>query len=141
MSDENDHRQCVDAWLARCTSESPSSCVDAFERAFSAIWARAGLTLGEVTLAAIVDRVLVTTAAEHPAFASLRLEAGGRVHCDELRAASREPAELRAGMGYALLELLTVVGNLTGEVLTPVLHAELRKTADTHGTNDEGETS
>lgn len=138
MSDDHDHRHCVDAWLARCASESSSSCVDAFERAIAALWGRAGLTLGEVTLTAIVDRVLVNTAAAHPAFESLCLEAGGRVRCDELRAASSELAEVRAGARFALLELLTVVGNLTAEVLTPALHEELLRSA---GETHEGEPS
>jgi hypothetical protein len=124
MSEENQHLECVEAWIARRTDEAANACVDAFQAALTRLWRRACLTLGEVTLGAIVDRVLINTAQRFPAFAVMRLGPDG-VHCGELREARIERAVLIDGMRFALLELLTVIGNLTAEILTPALHAEL----------------
>ena len=42
-----------------------------------ALWNRANLTLGEVTLTAIVDRVLYSAAEQFPPFESLKVEPAG----------------------------------------------------------------
>lgn len=129
MVEENDHSACVNAWLKRgATSLSPGRLVDAFEAAFSAVWQRAHQTLGDVTLMAIVDRVLYVVAEQYPTFAALELEATG-LRCDELR---RRAGELQAdhlteGVRFVLVEFLTVLGNLTDDILSPALHAELSK--------------
>jgi hypothetical protein len=128
MFEESSHRECVDAWLARRASTAVGGAgeyVDAFEAALAALCARARVTLGDVTLGAILDRVLTNTVHEFPSFSSLRLEATGRVDCQGLRDAGMEQAVLIEGVRFALVELLTVVGNLTADVLSPALHAEL----------------
>jgi hypothetical protein len=45
----------------------------------------------------------------------------------EARAVDLTASELEAAIRYVLVEFLTVLGNLTAEVLTPALHAELSK--------------
>ena len=46
-----DHRDRVNAWIARVVDGRPRPrVIDAFEGAFAALWQRAYLTLGEVTL-------------------------------------------------------------------------------------------
>jgi hypothetical protein len=37
--------------------------------------------------------------------------------------------ELREAIRFVLVELLTVLGNLTAEILTPALHAEISRVA------------
>jgi hypothetical protein len=131
LPDEKSHHDArVDAWMASARKEPPERLFQAFERAFGAMWRRAYLTLGDVTLIAIVDRVLYTATERFPLFSSLEVNAQG-LESEKFRAtvdaSSRD--ELAEGIRFVLVEFLTVLGNLTGEVLTPALHAELAKVA------------
>lgn len=124
--DDESHAACVDTWLA--TEASSLSAADwrrLLERALTSLSRRAGRTLGEVTLGAILDRVLYTAVERYPDLAALQLEG------DRVRWAGEPPtggdageAGLEAGR-FVLLELLTVLGILTGDILTPALHREL----------------
>jgi hypothetical protein len=108
----------------------PERVFDAFERAFGAMWRRAHVTLGDVTLMAILDRVLYTAVERFPLLSPLEADATG-LRSDKFRqsAGSLHPDQLREGIRFILLEFLTVLGNLTAEVLTPALHSELAKVA------------
>jgi hypothetical protein len=121
------HGESVGAWLQGAAAGlSPEAEVALFERALTALWRRARLTLGELTLSAIVDRVLATATARHPLLAGVHME-GDRPSCDELRrgAAGLPHGLLREAIRGVLEDWLTVVGNLTGEILTPALHEAL----------------
>jgi hypothetical protein len=129
--DENDHRARVDAWMERAAKGAPPERLfDAFERAFGAMWRRAHVTLGDVTLMAILDRVLYTALERFPLLSPLEADATG-LRSDKFRqrAGSLHPDQLREGIRFILVEFLTVLGNLTAEVLTPALHSELAKVA------------
>lgn len=129
--DESQHAVCVNAWMARASNGlSPAELLRAFEDGFAALWRRAQKTLGDVTLVAIGDRVLHTMAERSPAFSALKLEATG-LRLDEFRERAKglPNAELADGIRGFLVEFLTVLGNLTAEVLTPALHSELSKLA------------
>lgn len=108
----------------------PERLIQVFELGFAALWRRAHQTLGDVTLVAIVDRVLFTAAERFPDFGLLKIEAD-RLQCEELRerARSLEHDHLAAGIRFVLVEFLTVLGNLTAEILTPALHSELSNVA------------
>ena len=131
MPDENNHRARVDAWMDRAAKEAPPErLLDAFERAFNALWRRARVTLGDVTLMAILDRVLYNAAEQFPPLSSLEIDATGlRTDKFRVRAGSSHRDQIGEGIRFILLEFLTVLGNLTAEVLTPALHAELAKVA------------
>ena len=102
--------------------------VPAFEEACGALWQRALVPLGEVTMAALFERVLSTAAEQFPFLASVEVHAGG-LGAEALRvqAATLPPAQMVLAARFVLLELLTVVGSLTAEILTPALHAALAK--------------
>lgn len=133
MRDEGDHAAFVDEFLARTAKKGlpVEARLRLFEAAVDALWLRTSTTLGEVTLFAITDRVLHNAANRYPFLASLKLDAEGGIEFGELReqAASLRAAELAVGMRFVLLELLTVIGNLTAEVLTDELHRELSRIA------------
>lgn len=141
MADENDHNACVNAWMERAAKgRSPSQLLDVFERGFAVLWRRVHQTLGSVTLTAIVDRVLYTAAEQFPLLSSLKIEATG-IRCQALRerAGSLSHDQLADGIRFVLVEFLTVLGNLTAEILTPALHSELSNVAPEERGPDEKE--
>jgi hypothetical protein len=83
--------------------------------------------MGEVTLAAIFQRVIDTGCKAFPALERIDLR------MRETRTMAWEPIdpaiadEVADGLCFVLVELLTVLGRLTGNALTPAVHAELRR--------------
>ena len=141
FTDEAEHAALVEAWLDRVGPLDPAQLVAVFERALSALWRRAEVTLGEVTLTAIVDRVLYTTAETHPFLSTLKIDERG-VCFDAFRQVRVGHADLTDAVHLVLVEFLRVLGHLTDEILTPALHAELSKITPAGpgamGGNDDG---
>jgi hypothetical protein len=127
---QSDHEVAVAAWLERVTKRGTvESLIQAFENTFAALWQRSHLTLGEVTLTAIAERVIYTAREQFPLLAPLEIEATG-LRCQVLRPdAGFSLDQLSAAIQFVLVEFLTVLGNLTAQILTPALHAELLNTA------------
>jgi hypothetical protein len=126
------HTACVDAWLERSGKDlSPELRLRLFETALGALWARTATTLGEVTLTAITERVLHNATETFPFLTSLKIEPDGGLLFSELHArlGAVPPAQLTQGIRFVLVELFTVLGHLTAEILTPELHAELARVA------------
>lgn len=124
LPDDADHAACVEAWLQAI---EPDLLIPQFERALKSLWRRAEATLGEVTLSAIFERVLCVTSESQPCVTTLKLDRSG-LRFDEFREQEAGDANLREVVRLVLTEFLTVVGHLTGEILTPALHAQLSKT-------------
>ncbi len=132
MTQANDHRARVDAWMGLVgNDDTPKRLLQIFEQGFGAVWRRAHATLGGVTLMAILGRVLYNAAERFPLLAPLEMDESG-LRIDKLRERldTLDRAELEAGFRFILVEFLTVLGNLTAEVLTPALHSALAKAAD-----------
>ena len=124
MSDGETHADRVDAWL-KAANRGPTELLEAFERALNALWGRTVLSLGEITLTAILERVLYTASERYPVLALLELGSDG-IDLTKLRAKEiRADDQLDEAVRFVLIEFLTVLGNLTAEILTPALHAEL----------------
>jgi hypothetical protein len=138
---ESEHHIAVTAWFQRAArGRSVESLIQAFEDTFAALWQRSHLTLGEVTLTAIVERVLYTATEQFPLLASLEVEASG-LRCQGLRShahAGLRREEVSAAIRFVLEEFLRVLGNLTAQILTPALHAELSRD---HASASDGSTS
>lgn len=129
MPDERNHGAYVAKWMERtAVGFPPAKLLQVFEEAFGALWSRAHQTLGDVTLTAIVDRVLYTATEQHPMLSSITVEATG-LRSEELRARADALShdELAGAIQFVLVEFLTVLGNLTADILTPALHFELSK--------------
>ncbi len=129
MSPRNPHTELVKAWRDGCAGNLHGpALVDLYERTLDALWRRAHRSLGEITLMAIVERVLHHGTERFPHLAALKVETSG-VQCGELRrgAEALDAALLDESFMFLLVELLRVFGTLTGEILTPGLHAELRQ--------------
>jgi hypothetical protein len=124
---DQDHDACVSSWMRRAAKDLPSDrLVRAFEEAFGALWRRAHQTLGDITLMAIVDRVLYSAAERFPVLSTLEVDATG-LRCEKLRenALDVPPDQLMGALRFVLVEFLTVLGNLTADILTSALHSTL----------------
>lgn len=141
MRDEGGHAACVDAFLER-TAHGLSSdlLLPLLGSAFGAVWTRTKSTLGEVTLTAIAERVFFNAAEKFPAFGSLTVDSAVGIASDTLGSTGRtaDANVTREGVRFVLVEFLTVLGNLTAEVLTPELHAALTKVARPQAVCDRG---
>jgi hypothetical protein len=128
VSDAHDHSHHVSAWMGQAAGVSSDQLAQLFEQAIGALWHRAYFTLGALTLGAITDRVLYNATEKFPVFRSLKLEADG-INCAEFRedASGVSERELANAIQFILVEVLTVIGNLTAEILSPYLHSELSK--------------
>src|SRR5579871_548964 len=126
MVDDNVHIRCVSEWMKHASRVSPEELAGLFEKAMTVLWHRTDSALGDITVAAIVDRVLYNAAEQYSVLSSLKLGPGG-VDFAEFRqtAGSVDDRELKKAIQFVLVEMLTIVGNLTAEILTPALHSEL----------------
>ena len=126
MADDSVHIKYVREWMKHASRLSPDELAELFEKAMSALWQRTYSALGDITVAAIVDRVLYNATEKYSILGSLKLGAKGIDFTEFLeQAGSLHDGELREAIQFVLVELLTVVGNLTAEILTPALHSEL----------------
>lgn len=126
---QEDARASVELWIQATARGLPvDRLLPAFQQAFDALWRRANLTLGDVTLMAIVDRVLHNAAERFPELAALTVEpAGIRTQALQERADGLRAEVLLEAFRFVLEEFVTVLGNLTADVLTAALSAELAK--------------
>ena len=129
MPEPTAHDAFVAAWMERATAgRSQRQLVELLELALNELYRTARKTLGDVTLAAIVDRVLFTAAGRHAFLGKLTFEAS-TISCEKLLESTHPPdeASTKDGLRFVIAEFLTVLGNLTAEILTPAFHAELSK--------------
>jgi hypothetical protein len=118
-------QQTVNAWLESLAGASTVELLRACEAAFAVLWQRTHLTLGEVTLAAVVERVLYSAKEQHPLLASIEPTTSG-VRCQSLQTqVGLRHGDVVEAIRFVLTEFLTVLGNLTGQILTPALQTEL----------------
>lgn len=132
IMEEHDHAACVEEWRRHLGDDlDAAALIGRFERAYRVLWQRAQLTLGDVTLIAIGDRVLHDAVEKYPILRGIRLDESG-ISCDELErgVATLEMADLERAVRAVLVELLSVLGRLTAGVLTPPLHAALSDDRD-----------
>ncbi|MBC7660432.1 MAG: hypothetical protein H7249_12095 [Chitinophagaceae bacterium] len=78
------------------------------------------ITLGEVTLSAIVDRVLLNARRAFPWIGSFSVRSDELV-LDAMSIQGLTDSELEAGIRRVLEELIKVIDSLTGGALTPQL--------------------
>jgi hypothetical protein len=127
------HTACVDHWLASLPADldSPRH-VDFFQKAVDCVHSQVCKTLGEITVRAVTDRVVHLCADDFPDLSALRVMPDGSVRCEELRrqGSALLPEELIDGTRAVLIDLLSVLGSLTAEVLTPELHRALLRSIE-----------
>lgn len=128
MSEDNHHAAFVESWLASAAGVGgPDLRASLLRTALDAVWARADVTLGDVTLTAIARRVLHGAAERHLWLAAADVAPGGwqLARIQPGRDGAPNVAELAESLQSMLVEFLTVLGNLTADIMTPALHAAI----------------
>ena len=77
MADDSVHIKYVSEWMKRAATVSQDELAGLFEKAMSALWHRTYSALGDITVAAIVDRVLYNAAEKYSVLNSLKLDPSG----------------------------------------------------------------
>ena len=124
-----DHDGRVSAWLDNAAGDAPPEKLFVlFETAWGGLWRRAEGAVGEIVLESIADLVHGEGVERYPFLAGLNL-ATPTVDCKPIAGPSGLPdqAELRAGLGFLLAEFVSVIGDLTDQILTPGLIEELSR--------------
>lgn len=128
--DRKSHPEQVDRWLkANADGLDTQQLLELFQKAFQGLWDRAHGTLSEITLMAICDRVLYTSVERYPFLSSITLNDNKfsfAAFAKQANTLNRD--ELREAFRFMLIEFLAINGSLTGQVITPALHAQLSKT-------------
>lgn len=133
MKQGGSHSREIDIWIRKnADGLSADQLLLLFVDGLGAIHERAAKTLSHVTLGAIFDRVLHESRKEHPLLNAVNLNENsfdfgaliaqsGTLDCNEIQTAFR----------HLLIGLITLLGNLTANILTRPLYQELHKvTAD-----------
>ena len=123
-----DHSQSVQAWLKSAqTGLSSEELIDLFGLALSSVWTCAREIVSDITLLAVLDRVVaiaqedyawvpgIPLKANHPDLSALRTGAAG--------VNRKETLEL---VEFLLTEFIAIQGAMTAEVLTPRVNGALR---------------
>jgi hypothetical protein len=140
-SGEPSHEAVVGAWLARSVDHGSSvEIVRLFHAALLAVWNRAVTILGPVTLTAIAERVLHHATERYTFLSAIDRRSSGDARWTERlheRLVTVPRAALIESLRYGLIELLTVIGALTAEVLRGELHAALEAVTAPSGPTSE----
>jgi len=130
VSKASEHSKYVNSWMREVAQGlPPSQLLQLFEQTMGALWNRTHQALGSVTLVAVADRVLVYASEKFTPFESLKVEETG-INFLELREradAFSDGDALAEGIQFVIVEFVSVIGNLTGDILTPGLYSELSK--------------
>jgi hypothetical protein len=124
---QEEHAPLVDAWIRETTNDlSSQRLVQLFGEGIQALEKRTLVTLSDVTLGAILDRVLHDSQKKYPFLSGLKIGPTGISFDESLpRIDQQEPARVIESFRSFLIEFLTILGNLTGGILTKPLHQEL----------------
>ena len=123
------HSEQVEAWGKKNCENLPSEViVQIFGSALSAIQKRSLVTLSSVTVLVVADRALHQSKEKFPFLSAITIEPHGFSLTGLVKSdVSAGSQSLRESLEHLLIEFLTVLGNITADVLTAPLHEELKK--------------
>jgi hypothetical protein len=134
------HKKQVELWEDKNTKGlSAKKIVQLFGAAIHAIEQRSLFTLSSITVTVVADRVLYESTDKFPILAGVKIEPKGMSLAGLLDQSEKvNPEELRNALHHLLVELLTVLGNITADILTAPLHAELMQVTREGALKDSG---
>lgn len=121
------HQELVTLWEEKNTKGlQDEQLIHLYGAGFDAIEKRCLATLSNVTINVVLDRILHEGIEKYPVLKGVILKSSGI----SLKAFNEKnkyfkTEELIEALSYLLVELLTVIGNITSDVLTSSLHKEL----------------
>lgn len=127
LSKENTHQELVRLWEDKNINNlSTDQIIQVYGCALLAIEQRCLATLSSVTIHVVLDRIIYQGLERFPFFKEISLEPTGLslnnfIQKKELY----DLKDINTAFRYLVVELLTVIGNITSEVLTVALHREL----------------
>jgi len=113
----------IDAWLEQATKDMPAKKIVAvFSHALKSLSRKASRSLNQLTLMAIVNRVLYQCKDKFPLLQELKVDSTGiNFDQNQYQLEQSDPEELRESFRYLFVELLSVLGDLTADVITSEL--------------------
>lgn len=134
------HEAKVRVWLKETTTGMDASeLIDHFEYAITVIWSRAADTVSDVTVAAVFDRVLTEAVHLHPCLALYNIQ-NGHLKLDKCRTELmlKTNEEIAQIMLFVFTEFLTILGNITAEVISNQMHKSLSQCQNLHRKDKKG---
>jgi hypothetical protein len=126
------HSKFVSDWIRSATKGLlQEELLRTFEKAIDRLLAGTRISISEITMDAVLDRILDNCAESYPMMNQVFIEKT-RFNFDDLRSeiSKHRDEEIKSSFHYLITDFLFVIGNLTGEQLTPQLHLELFKKDD-----------
>lgn len=123
------HQLVVERWLATAGKKlSAEQQIDLLEQTIGALWRAAQPSISEVTLALILDRVVINTRDHFPNFPDLAVAAPS-LDVAPLRArrAVLGAAKVKAAVAFLITEFVAINSGMTADALTPAMHKTLSK--------------
>lgn len=113
----------IDAWLEQATRDLPSKKIVAvFSHVLKSLSRKASRSLNQLTLMAIVNRVLYQCKDKFPLLQELKVDSNGiNFDQNQYQLEQADPDELKESFRYLFIELLSVLGDLTADVITSEL--------------------
>lgn len=123
---QRDHIEYINAWQELAAKGLPSerlACL--FGETLKKLSKRASHSLNKVTLMAIVKRVLYQSSGKYPVLSNLKVESTG-IPSEQFKDqfSQVDPKELREAFRFFMEELLTILGDLTANILPTSLEEE-----------------
>lgn len=124
---DNAHEELISLWEEQnIKGLRNEQLIQLYGSAFGAIERRCLATLSSVTINVVIDRVLHLGSKKYSFFSLVTIEPSGLSLKGLMQKNENyKTEELRDGLTYLLLEFLTVIGNITSDVLNESLHKEL----------------
>lgn len=129
LPQEDKHSKLVEDWTKiNAKGISLNDHVLLLEKAIFVIEQRARMTLSDVILQVILDRVLHQGQEKFPVLSEAKLDNKNLISLELVHNKKNHSSEdLKDSLQYLLIDLLRVLGKITAEILTVPLHKELLK--------------
>jgi hypothetical protein len=125
------HSSAVEGWMTCLPKDlKKQALVELFTSSFKRVLAKASVSISAVTLNPILDRVLYNSSEQFPLLATVKIDKEGLNFADLEKSLKKyDDKQIKRAFHYLITEFFYVIGNLTGEQLTPLLHKELNESS------------
>jgi hypothetical protein len=123
------HSTTVEEWITSLPPKSGKHKIyGKLEKAFIRIFDKAAVSVSEITLIPVLDRILYNSSEKFPLLSKIKISKDRPDFSDLKKSLKKyDEKEIKTAFHYLLTEFLMVLGYLTGEQLTPLLHKEFNE--------------